>query len=65
MEKQLEIDKLKLEKAQKELEEERTRLEEERIRVYMSGVRFYIRYNNTISESTCQRSPREPRVESE
>ena len=36
MEKQLEIDKLKLEKAQKELEEERARLEEERIRVYTS-----------------------------
>ena len=37
MEKQLEIDKLKLEKAQKELEEERKALEDERIRIYTSS----------------------------
>ena len=37
MEKQLEIDKLKLEKAQKELEEERKALEDERIRIYTSN----------------------------
>ena len=36
MEKQLEIDKLKLEKAQRELEEEKNALEKERIRIYTS-----------------------------
>ena len=36
MEKQLEIDRLKLEKAQKELEEERAALAKERVRVYAS-----------------------------